>query len=573
MPLTRQLLEQALESCRDAVTIFELRSGETNPAIVFVNGAFEAISGRARSETLGRGLEFLEGEGAQGAFSEALDIVIASGESHEGESWCHRKDGEAFLMAWRVDALEPENDDVRYFLTSLEDVTLRRQRRRRREDLEQVVGLQRAIVAGGLDLQRVRQRAVEAARNISGADAAVVEEAEGDEMVYRAVAGKAEGSLGLRLPIDSSLTGHCFQRREILQSDDTSQDPRVHREMARKVGFISGILVPLVHERQCYGVLKVYASRPNAFSSEDRQLLEIASGILAGALFNAARFEEEVNRRSMLVDVIPLLVSYVDRDRRYREVNAAYEDWFGVRAADIRGKFMWEVLGEAAYELIRPHVDAALNGEQVSFEAEIPYRAGGKRTVLAQYQPNLGRGGHVAGMYAVVRDLTPVKQAEQDFLTGLWNRRKCEEKAGDMLRALARYGHSMSLMLLDVDHFKSINDQYGHMCGDEVLKDLGEYLSNTVRGVDVVGRWGGEEFVILAPETAAVEARLLAERICNEIRRQSFGGLDNITLSIGVTQAGKDESLEQVLKRADSALYRAKREGRDRAVVAELPEA
>lgn len=572
MPLTPQTLEQALESCRDAVMVFELRPGQAHPAIVFVNRAWEAMSGYARSEMLGGGPGFLKGEGKETALPEALDTVIASGEPRQGESWCRRKDGESFLMAWSFRALDQFGDEARYFLALLQDVTLQRQRRRRREDLERVANLQRDIVTGGLDLQRVRQRVVEAALHISGADAAVVEEPEGGEMVYRAVAGKAEGSLGLRLPIDSSLTGHCFQSREIVQTDDTSQDPRVHREAARKVGFVSGILVPLVHEQQCYGVLEVYASRPSAFTSEDRQLLELASGILAVALFNAASFEDEVNRRSLLVDSIPLLVSFVDRDRRYREVNAAYENWFGVRAADIRGKFMWDVLGEEAYELICPYVDAALNGEQVSFEADIPYRAGGRRTVLAQYQPSRVRGGYISGMYVVVRDLTPVKQAEQDFLTGLWNRRKCEEKAGDLLKALARYDHELSLMVLDVDHFKNVNDRHGHLRGDEVLKGLGEHLKNTVRGVDVVGRWGGEEFIILVPETGADEARLLAERICNEIRRQSFGGLEKITISIGVTQACKHESLEQALGRADAALYRAKREGRDRVVVAEAPE-
>lgn len=471
-------------------------------------------------------------------------------------------------MAWAVDPVVDVDGRPGHFVAIQQDVTEARRQARRRQDLERVVDLQREVVTGGLDLQRVRQRIVEAALQVSGADAAVVEEAEGKEMDYRAVAGSAEGSLDMRLPIEGSLSGQCFSSREILRSDDTAEDPRVHREAALKVGFVSGILVPLLHEQRCYGVLKVYASRPRAFRDGDRQLLEIASGILAAALFNAASFEHEVNRRSMLVDAIPILVSYIDRERRYQEVNAAYEDWFDLAASDIRGKFMWEVLGQAAYETIRPHLDAALGGEEVSYEAEIPYKGAGKRTVLAQYQPHRGHDGAITGVYAVVRDLTSVKQAELDFLTGLWNRRKFEEKADYLLRKSGRYHQRVSLMLVDIDQFKAINDQYGHLVGDEVLKGVGQHIGRTVRGVDIVGRWGGEEFIILVPETGIDEASLLAERICGEIRRLSFEGVDGVTVSIGVARAREDELLDAVLERADAGLYQAKNAGRDRVIAA-----
>ncbi|WP_376696808.1 diguanylate cyclase [Wenzhouxiangella sp. EGI_FJ10305] len=567
--MTSQLLEQALELSHDAVTIFEIQAGGSAPGIVYVNRAFEIMSGYEREQVLGRAPGLLEGEDTDvtdlAAFSSALD----AGTECEGESWYYRKCGEAFLMSWKASPVFDGSGKVGHFIVVQQDVTERRRRRRQREDLERIVDLQREVVSGGLNLQRVRQKIVEAARDITDADAAVVEEAEGEEMVYRAVAGIAGDALGMRLPIDNSLSGLCFRSCEILRTDDTGDDPRVNTEGALKVGFVSGILVPLVHDGHCYGVLKVYASRPEAFSSDDRQLLEIASGILAGALFNAASFENEVHRRSMLVDAIPILVSYIDRERRYQEVNAAYEDWFGVQASDIRGMYVWEVLGEAAYEALRPHLGAALSGEQVSFEAEIPYQKGGNRMVLAQYQPNLDGNGKVNGVYAVVRDLTSVKQAEQDFLTGLCNRRKFEEKSEYLLKKATRYRQSMSLILIDIDHFKAINDCHGHLAGDEALKAIGRHLADTVRGADVVGRWGGEEFIILAPETATDEARQLAERICVEIRRLSFDGLDKVTVSIGVAQAIEDEELRQLMSRADAALYRAKREGRDRVVVAD----
>lgn len=571
MRISPKLLEQALERSHDAVTIFERGAAASAPTIVYVNRAFEVMTGFDRNDVLGRAPGFLQGEWTDASVVEAIDSAISANRSFSGESWFYRNNGEPFLMCWALDPVESDADDVQYFVAVQQDVTERRKRRRRREDLERVVALQREVVTGGLDLQRVRQKIVEAAFQISGADAAVVEEAEGDEMVYRAVAGKAEGSLGMRLPVEGSLSGRCFLEREFLRTDDTSDDPRVHREAALKVGFVSGMLVPLLHEQRCYGVLKVYASRPAAFSNDDRQLLEIASGILAAALFNAASFESEVNRRSMLVDAIPILVSYIDRERRYQEVNAAYEDWFDLEASDIRGKFMWEVVGDAAYETIRPHLDAALSGEEVSYEAEVPYRGAGNRTVLAQYQPSFDASGNIGGVYAVVRDLTPVKQAEQDFLTGLWNRRKFQEQAEYLLARAARYPQTLSLILLDIDHFKAVNDHRGHLVGDEVLKVVGQHLGDTVRGVDAVGRWGGEEFIVLVPETGAAEAGQLAERIRGEVARLTFGGAEDlsVTVSLGVAQARKEEALEQLLERADVAMYQAKRAGRDRVVVAD----
>jgi len=142
----------------------------------------------------------------------------------------------------------------------------------------------------------------------------------------------------LRLPVDESISGLSYRLREVLLCEDSRFDERVKlKERAQRIGFLSGVLAPLVHEHRCYGVLKVYSATPRAFGEEDCQLLELASGVLASALFNATVFDLEVSRRSLLVDAIPILVSYIDRDRRYQEVNAAYEKWFGFAASDLRG--------------------------------------------------------------------------------------------------------------------------------------------------------------------------------------------------------------------------------------------
>ena len=127
----------------------------------------------------------------------------------------------------------------------------------------------------------------------------------------------------------------------------------------------------------------------------------------------------------------------------------------------------------------------------------------------------------------------------------------------------------MSLLLIDVDHFKRVNDSYGHLVGDDVLTDIGALLQRAVRSVDVVARYGGEEFVIVLPETGTGGATTFAERIREVIEQHPFlygsGGELRLTVSVGVAvfPAPGLETVEDFLARADQALYRAKAEGRN----------
>ena len=121
----------------------------------------------------------------------------------------------------------------------------------------------------------------------------------------------------------------------------------------------------------------------------------------------------------------------------------------------------------------------------------------------------------------------------------------------------------MSLMILDVDHFKKINDLYGHSIGDQVLIDLSNQIRSSLRGSDSLTRWGGEEFVILCPNTTTETVSKLAERLRKEIASVKFREVGNITLSFGVAECGTEETWEQWLHRADEALYLAKSGGRD----------
>jgi len=151
-----------------------------------------------------------------------------------------------------------------------------------------------------------------------------------------------------------------------------------------------------------------------------------------------------------------------------------------------------------------------------------------------------------------------------DRLTGLVNRRKLESSLQSELLRAKRYGKIFSIIMLDVDRFKGINDSHGHQAGDEVLVQLAALLRNNARETDIVGRWGGEEFLIICPETNLLVVTALAERYRQEMERNDFGPVGQVTSSFGVTASQEGDDVLSLIRRADEALYRAKESGRNR---------
>lgn len=160
--------------------------------------------------------------------------------------------------------------------------------------------------------------------------------------------------------------------------------------------------------------------------------------------------------------------------------------------------------------------------------------------------------------------------ATTDGLTGLHNHRRFKEMLDEEVAASARYGRHLSMILSDIDHFKNVNDSYGHPMGDEVLKRVARVLSELAREADKVCRYGGEEFAIILPETDTTGANMLAERFREQIKAQSFtyeGKQFQVTLSLGIcTLPDFARHRQELIDRADQALYHAKGNGRDRTV-------
>jgi len=154
--------------------------------------------------------------------------------------------------------------------------------------------------------------------------------------------------------------------------------------------------------------------------------------------------------------------------------------------------------------------------------------------------------------------------AMTDKLTGLYNRAKLDELLQDELNRSKYFEHTFGLAIMDIDHFKKINDTYGHQVGDMVLKEMGELITKELRSTDKIIRWGGEEFLIIYVETDQKEVLKRVEELRLQIEQHFFSISSIITASFGLTLYSKDDTIDSIIQRADNALYIAKNNGRNR---------
>ncbi|NTV50451.1 MAG: GGDEF domain-containing protein [Geobacteraceae bacterium] len=183
----------------------------------------------------------------------------------------------------------------------------------------------------------------------------------------------------------------------------------------------------------------------------------------------------------------------------------------------------------------------------------------------------------ISGLFLIVQDVTELATYEQklvemntkDVLTGIYNRRFLESRLQEEFERHRRHSHPLSLIMIDIDFFKKVNDNYGHQCGDAVLQAVAGKTSSVIRKTDFVARYGGEEFCCLLPETSVTAAEIVAENIrthIEQIENIFEGNTIKVTISLGISGLMDKDSPETLLKRADDALYQAKHSGRNRFV-------
>ena len=275
-----------------------------------------------------------------------------------------------------------------------------------------------------------------------------------------------------------------------------------------------------------------------------------------------------------IADNLPALIAYVDKDQHYRFTNINYEKLFHREGAQVLGSHVSEVFGGEYYAFTSSRIDAALRGERVSFEREGTDRAGHRRYWRVEYIPDV-QNGKVSGFYSMVLDITESKELENrlrtltriDSLTGLANRAWFNEKLAQAIADCDTLGLHLGILFLDIDQFKTFNDNFGHHGGDLVLREFSRRLTACVRHTDTVARLAGDEFVILLiGNHGGLETETVAKKIIAEMRHNILlpSGPCNVTTSIGITirRAGETDA-EVLLRRADEALYVAKSQGRN----------
>jgi diguanylate cyclase (GGDEF)-like protein len=305
-------------------------------------------------------------------------------------------------------------------------------------ELDRLVATQNAIATAAPDLDSALRTVVEEAQRLTHASAAVVELPEGDELVYRAVAGTARAHAWFRLARATSISGLALDTQQVLSSPDTEDDPRVDQDACRNIGARSLIVVPLIHDGAAIGVLKVYADEPNAFRDEHVQVLALLANMIAGVLARA--------------------------------------------------------------------------------------------DLMRQLQA----------------------QAVTDELTTLPNRRGWYEHLGRAFAASRRSGAPLSVILLDINGLKRVNDLDGHAAGDLHLLDLSRRWAAILRETDLLGRLGGDEFGIVLEGANAAEAEAISERLEDVMPPER-------SASAGTATWDGEEDASALVSRADEAMYERKR--------------
>jgi two-component system cell cycle response regulator len=365
--------------------------------------------------------------------------------------------------------------------------------------------------------------------------------------------------------------------REIPVIFFSARGSREEKAKAFKVGGVDYVLKPLeVEEVEARVNMHLAILRM-------RKELETVNRELISRVEELTRSQELLREReaklSAFVNALPNLSFVYDEDGRYLEILANETYLLSARAEELQGRLIKDVLPtEAAglmMEAIRHAIETGkpqvieykirvLSGEERWFEGRIALmekdRSGHSKVVFIANEVS-----ERVQLYQKVQRL-----ATQDPLTGCFNRRHFFERAEQEMQRSLRYSRPLALVMMDIDEFKQVNDRFGHPVGDEALCSLVRLCQGQMRAIDLLGRYGGDEFAILMPETTLEGARQAAERLREDIQQMAIAtpdGTCSMTVSIGVADlsGGSKETakLDGLVRRADQALYAAKSAGQN----------
>jgi diguanylate cyclase (GGDEF)-like protein/PAS domain S-box-containing protein len=468
--------------------------------------------------------------------------------------------------------------------------------------LEAIVVIQQEVATSAASLPALMSLITKRAQELTGAAGAIIKMPEGEELVYRAATGSAEAFAGLRVYMKASLAGLALQSGQALKCDDAQTDERVNRAECDRIGARSMVVVPLIASQTPFGALEVVSPKVGAFDDQSVQTLRLVAGIIAARLALSA---ELLAKQILLAEKSIALGALRDSESRFR---SAFDDsaigmalvspdgrWLKVNTAlsKILGYERRELLAETFQSITHAEdlpadlamLERMLAGEIHTCEIEKRFLHKDGSVLWTLWNGSLvaDQAGRPQYLVVQIQDIAARKQAEEllrtlairDDLTGLYNRRELDRLLSEEISRATRNKRPVSLVMIDVDRFKDVNDSFGHPAGDAVLQQMAKLLVDSVRPFDRVARYGGEELAIILPETSASEAMVVAERVRTRIEAHKFSisretgeATIPITASAGLSthDAGQPMTPIQMIRSADRALYAAKHGGRNRSV-------
>jgi len=264
------------------------------------------------------------------------------------------------------------------------------------------------------------------------------------------------------------------------------------------------------------------------------------------------------------------IIYTVESDGTFSSISPSAERLLGWKPQDWIGRSFQLIVHPEDLPQMQELFIKAQDGESIPiFQVRILTKAGGYLDSEVVANP-IHRGGSFV-ILGVVRDITERKRQEKeirllattDSLTGIMNRREFTSSLENELARAKRYRTTLSLVMYDLDHFKQVNDTYGHDVGDHVLRTVADLVKNSIRAIDIDARWGGEEFMILMPQSDILAATNAAEKLRAVISAHHFDKVDFVSASFGVAEFATDDDIDSLLKRVDDALYKAKGKGRN----------
>ncbi len=299
----------------------------------------------------------------------------------------------------------------------------------------------------------------------------------------------------------------------------------------------------------------------------------------------AKAIADKINFISFVTDNVPASISYWNNEQRCLFANRTSHEWHSKTDGQIVGLTTQDLLGDKLSREIEPFIRSAIEGTRQNFERAMFRPDGTVRQTLFHFIPDISPDDVVQGYVEVIFDMTETKLmnaelekaanvlrelAQTDPLTGLSNRRMLDKTIEAEFQRYKRFGSTTAVLMIDIDHFKRVNDTWGHMAGDRALVALAHTIQTTLRATDLATRYGGEEFVVLLVATGADGATAMAERIryaVTQIAVPVASGEFGFTISIGVASFNdKDKDWSEVISRADHRLYLAKECGRNKVV-------